>query len=442
MLSSALNAQNLTIADANFKAQLLASSPFNSIAIDFAGYSIKIDANSDGEIQVTEANQVKQLSFTEVSGNSIVSLAGIGGFTNLEELHCIATHVTTFDATVLPHLKNVDFLSNRLLTINVAGLSGLEALNCYGNFLTSIDFTGLVNLKELNCGSNYFSSLDVSNLSNLTKLDFDSNSINISLNLTTLTNLKELNCNSSHIQSLNVSGLGELQEIHCMYNNLPTFDLGGLYNLRNLYCQQCHITDLNIVGCFSLVNLFCDSNAITSLYLWDNTHLESLGFSNNLMTTIDISHNRELQNLYCQDNQLTTMYLKNMNFESVQFGGNPNLTYICADDNQVAVLQAIAIQNGNTNCTVDSSCVLANEGFAANTIQCYPNPASGILNLKIDGQTNINSIVIYNVLGQQVQNISDPQQHNAIDVSGLKTGNYFIKIDTDKGIINTKFIKI
>ncbi len=53
----------------------------------------------------------------------------------------------------------------------------------------------------------------------------------------------------------------------------------------------------------------------------------------------------------------------------------------------------------------------------------------------------VNSIAIYNTLGQLVIAIPNAQSVSTIDVSSLKTGNYFIKMTTDKGTSNTKFIK-
>ncbi len=71
----------------------------------------------------------------------------------------------------------------------------------------------------------------------------------------------------------------------------------------------------------------------------------------------------------------------------------------------------------------------------------YPNPTSGILNLSVKNGIALNSIAIYNMLGQLVIAIPNAQTVSAIDVSSLKTGNYFIKMTTDKGTSNSKFIK-
>ena len=51
----------------------------------------------------------------------------------------------------------------------------------------------------------------------------------------------------------------------------------------------------------------------------------------------------------------------------------------------------------------------------------------------------MSSISIYNMLGQLVQVNTNPNE--AIDVSGLKTGSYFIRIVSDKGTASGKFLK-
>ena len=69
----------------------------------------------------------------------------------------------------------------------------------------------------------------------------------------------------------------------------------------------------------------------------------------------------------------------------------------------------------------------------------YPNPVNEVLNLNTKQDTEVYSLTIYNLLGQQVQTITNPS--NAIDVSSLETGNYILKIVTEKGVSSSKFIK-
>lgn len=72
----------------------------------------------------------------------------------------------------------------------------------------------------------------------------------------------------------------------------------------------------------------------------------------------------------------------------------------------------------------------------------YPNPVKNILNIADKKQFEINTISIYNTLGQLVQTYINTTNNSAsIDVSQLRTGLYFIKINSEKGILTSKFIK-
>ncbi|RTY86333.1 T9SS type A sorting domain-containing protein, partial [Flavobacterium sp. GSN2] len=71
----------------------------------------------------------------------------------------------------------------------------------------------------------------------------------------------------------------------------------------------------------------------------------------------------------------------------------------------------------------------------------YPNPVKDVLNITAKETIEVTSFNIYNTLGQLVMVIPNAQNIRTVDVSGLTYGNYFIKINSDKGTSNTKFIK-
>ena len=84
--------------------------------------------------------------------------------------------------------------------------------------------------------------------------------------------------------------------------------------------------------------------------------------------------------------------------------------------------------------------VLNNQDFAfENEFLLYPNPAKDILNISTKNQTEIQSVEIYNLIGQVV--IAIPNSTNKIDVSSLEAGTYFMKVNTKKGSSTTKFVK-
>ncbi len=78
-------------------------------------------------------------------------------------------------------------------------------------------------------------------------------------------------------------------------------------------------------------------------------------------------------------------------------------------------------------------------GFEVSKFKMYPNPASS--ELTIQNQSTIDSISIINMLGQEMFKKSTSNTIETIDVSGLNSGVYFIKI-TSLGVSATeRFIK-
>jgi PKD repeat protein len=77
----------------------------------------------------------------------------------------------------------------------------------------------------------------------------------------------------------------------------------------------------------------------------------------------------------------------------------------------------------------------------ANTIQLLPNPAHS--QITISGNTSeINSYVLMNVIGQQIESGSFINQNYTIDVNELSQGVYLLKlIDKNGNSINQKFLK-
>ncbi len=95
-----------------------------------------------------------------------------------------------------------------------------------------------------------------------------------------------------------------------------------------------------------------------------------------------------------------------------------------------------------TNTATTTIATLARQDFEfSNYFNLYPNPVHDVLNISAKETIEISSINIYNTLGQLVLVIPNATAIKTVDVSNLTSGNYFIKINSDKGTANTKFIK-
>lgn len=82
---------------------------------------------------------------------------------------------------------------------------------------------------------------------------------------------------------------------------------------------------------------------------------------------------------------------------------------------------------------------LANTSFSNSNFTFYPNPVKDVLT--ISNSENISKVQVINLLGQEmiVKTVNDNQ--GQIDMSGLSTGTYLVKITSDKLVKTIKVIK-
>lgn len=86
-----------------------------------------------------------------------------------------------------------------------------------------------------------------------------------------------------------------------------------------------------------------------------------------------------------------------------------------------------------------TSCAGINEN-TLNTIQLYPNPAVGLLNIKAD--VHIKQVELYNNLGEQVLAKSCNGNAVVIDISSLTGGIYYVKIVSDAAVQGMKKLTV
>lgn len=86
--------------------------------------------------------------------------------------------------------------------------------------------------------------------------------------------------------------------------------------------------------------------------------------------------------------------------------------------------------------TVENNLSL-NENGLLKDIKMYPNPVKDIVHFQTE--ETVIKVEIYDVAGRIIS--SNSVSENKIDLGKLKTGNYILKLYTEKGIMNTKIIK-
>lgn len=282
MFSMGIKAQNISIPDANFKAKLLSSSSSNTIAKDINGNYFKIDANGDGEIQQSEANNVSALEIINPNNtNPIQNYLGIVSFSNIKKIKIdyYSSPDNNLNLSNLNYLEDLDIAFQTASSFNpgilsVNNCSNLK--NLHVNVITLQNLTNTPSVKNVDIFVNTFGNVqnilnDLGNLNNLEKIRlYTSGTFNMGtptgiLNLSYHPFLKEVDIDYLKISELNLS--------HC--NLLDTVDINMGYNPPNV--NPNYFGSLNVDFCPSLtaINLAGDSN-ITALSANNCTNLQSI----------------------------------------------------------------------------------------------------------------------------------------------------------------------
>lgn len=99
----------------------------------------------------------------------------------------------------------------------------------------------------------------------------------------------------------------------------------------------------------------------------------------------------------------------------------------------ITTFSPFAVFDENTTLSVDD--VVANTN-----ISLYPNPATDVINISVDGSNSNMNAEIYNVSGQMVYQ-GAVQNNSSINISNLPDGMYYIKLNGETANGTQKFIK-
>ncbi|MEW4923671.1 T9SS type A sorting domain-containing protein [Algibacter sp. 2305UL17-15] len=150
--------------------------PIPDVNFEQALINLGYDTNGlTGNIRLYDAEAVEVL---DVESNSIQSLQGIEGFTNLTLLFCADNQLSALDVSNLTNLQALNCSNNQLTDLDLSQNSNLSALSFASNQLTNIDLSNNNNLSELYCANNQLETLDLSQNTNLIVLYCRNNSLN------------------------------------------------------------------------------------------------------------------------------------------------------------------------------------------------------------------------------------------------------------------------
>jgi len=344
---SSLNAQIISIPDANFKTKLLQANGTNTIAKDLNSNYFKIDSNSNGEIEISEALNV---SYLDLSDSSISSVDQLSNFSNLTDFNCSNNNLEVLDVGNLKKLTRLVCSSNLITDLNLSGLNKIQNLICAQNKLTSLDVSNLIELSIFECNNNSIQSLDVSNSSNLS----------------------ELVCYKNKLTELKLPNSPRLWFFKCAQNLLPSLDIAKLTGLEYFDFWDNKITSLNFSNSKKITDCYGGANPIESIDLSNQELLETLWIGHTLIKFLDISNSKKLKELNISDcPNLEFLNIKNgaiknlsfletplssLGYNGLNFSNCPNLQYICDDDSNLETITNKIVPYKYENCLVGNYC--------------------------------------------------------------------------------------
>ena len=145
-------------------------------------------------------------------------------------------------------------------------------------------------------------------------------------------------------------------------------------------------------------------------------------------------------------------------------GGSGNFIYQWNDPDSQATATATGLTAGiyivtitDTFCgntSVDTvtvgSLIAVNEltDNSINNVEVFPNPTTGIFTLQVGSEDlKINSIKVYNIMGENVARIDNPSGKGAdgrwsMDISDFANGIYFVKVQTVEMVVTKKIVLV
>jgi hypothetical protein len=246
---------------------------------------------------------------------------------------------------------------------------------------------------------------------------FDGNSDNIVINNSNSLNPSQL--------SISVWYLAVGNDMCVVSKNNPSDAFKFSYNIKHQDTFQSNL-GLN-VG-------WGVSNCITANEFWGSNGQIATNQWVNIILTID---SFGVGKVYYNSNLISTYngaVLQSCNdpLSILKFGGphwNSNLEWFNGKIDDIGIWNRALTQQEITNLFNAS---LSTEDFAINTIDIYPNPTTSILYFK--SAIQVEKILIYNMLGQLVQQEKVNALEGTINIEKLAQGTYLVKVnDIDKG---------
>lgn len=429
---SIVNAQNVNIPDANFKAFLLGESSINT--------------NNDTEIQVAEANNYTGMIQCESLG--IMDLTGIEEFTSLSILRCGGNSLTSLDLTSNTNLQGTFRCDNNNITsLILPSGSGITEIYCGNNNIGLIDISVVPNITLFHAVGNNFPSLDVSSNTALVTLNFG-NAPLTTIDLTGIVNLDYIACQGSGLTSLDISmcplvsgmyapNMVDLTEMNLANGNNMSFAPGSLSatGCTNLSC----VTVDNVSFSNSVWQPAFDAGTTFSLDCSQGgtplaTSVSAAGISG--ATTVEVGSTLQMEATVLPANAVQAVIWQSTNGTGTATI-DMNTGVLTGLSVGTVTVGAVAMDGSNEFGTIEITVIAAVgvEELNSTQISLFPNPTNG--KISIDSEHTILAVELYDMQGALILN----QIETILDIQHLESGIYIVKVMTSIGSTQKRIIK-
>lgn len=430
-----LNAQNVNIPDANFKAYLVGNTSIN--------------INADAEISVGEAT-----NFTgpiACNALSISDLTGIEAFTGNISLDAQSNLLTSLDLSANTGLSGTVWLnSNNLSSLIMPTSSAVTSLYVNNNYsLSSIDISGLTNLDVLMLINDNLTTLDVSNNTLLTTLNVGGNPFT-SIDLTGLTSLTSIACQETGLLTLDLSPCTALYNFYA-----PTMADITTLNMANGNNMSFGPGSIDVTGAPNLMCVTVD-NVTFSNTVWPPYFDAGISFSLNCgqgggnilatgltangfggASTVPVGSTLQMGAVITPANATSQVVLWQVVNGTGSATIDMNTGLLTGVSVGMVTVGATTVDGSNVYGTIDIE-VIQQVGLTdlnKNNMTIYPNPVNELLT--IDTDQTIQEFKIFAISGKMVQSGTS----SSFSVEQLEAGIYILNVITESGMVQKRFIK-
>lgn len=326
-------AQVIAFSDLNLEQALV--NGFWSTSYPSAG-SIPIDGNSDGVIDLTEAQQVT--GYVDLSQNQIADLSGLEHFSNMRYLNLGFNEIISVSFEGWTNLMVLDLRHNQIVDVLLSDLPSMETVDLDTNAIDFANWTfdGMASLKTLKLSrtgmetfpidlqdfpsieylmieSNSLTEMVLTGHERLYLLDVSSNPLSTNLHLHNLPSLAELSVTDCGIQELDLAEFTAIKYLNASFNELTAFDAASLPALNYLNLSTNPLNDLDVSSNLQLQTLLLRETQIVSLDLNNLNSLERIELGGgSFLQDLQISDLPGLTHFTLTDAAITELFLINL----------------------------------------------------------------------------------------------------------------------------------